>query len=250
MDDDSVVEVEVPVVDEALDPVGKTGRSQSMVWGYFTDVVQPQKLKAEVCKHCRHLINHHKKSESAINHLSKCSEFHHVMSVLEISERPDWFVSNKNRRPCGTTLLRPCRSLRHLMVSGPSTSFAYLRYRDPRRRRRRRSSRSISPRTTTPQGRLFSALRMFIFKKLFACCNPNKNIIPNRKKIAGELLNKCCYRLNANVDIRMKGAHLCLVTDGWSNIKKDPIINYIATSPTGCFFLESVSTGQKGHSAD
>ena len=95
VDDDSVVEVEVPVVDEALEPVRKTGRSQSMVWGYFTNVVQPQKLKAVVCKHCRHLINHHEKSESAINHLNACSEFRHVMNGLEISERPDWYVSNK-----------------------------------------------------------------------------------------------------------------------------------------------------------
>ena len=45
VDDDSVVEVEVTVVDEELEPVRNTGRSQSMVWGYFTDVVQPQKLK-------------------------------------------------------------------------------------------------------------------------------------------------------------------------------------------------------------
>ena len=60
VDDDSVVEVEVPVVDEALEPVRKPGRSQSMICGYFTDVEQPQKLKAAVCKHWRHHINHHK----------------------------------------------------------------------------------------------------------------------------------------------------------------------------------------------
>ena len=64
---------------------------------------------------------------------------------------------------------------------------------------------------------------------------PRKNMIPNRKKLAGELLNKCYNLLKANVDIRMEGAHLCLVTDGWSNIKNDPVINYIATSPTVCY---------------
>ena len=79
VDDDSAVKVEVPVVNEALEPVRKADRSQSMVWGYFTDVVQPQKLKAAVCKPCRHLINHHKKSESAINHLNKFSEFRHIL---------------------------------------------------------------------------------------------------------------------------------------------------------------------------
>ena len=79
---------------------------------------------------------------------------------------------------------------------------------------------------------------------------PNENIIPNRKKLAGELLNKCYDRLKANVDIRMIGAHLCLVTDGWSNNRNDPIINYIATSPTVCLFLESISTEQQVHSAD
>ena len=48
VDDDSVAEVKVPVVDKALKSVRKTGRRQIMLWGYFKKVVHPQMIKAAV----------------------------------------------------------------------------------------------------------------------------------------------------------------------------------------------------------
>ena len=37
--------------------------------------------------------------------------------------------------------------------------------------------------------------------------------------------------------------------DGWTNIKNDPVVNYMATSPEFSIFLESISTGQQLHDA-
>jgi len=45
----------------------------------------------------------------------------------------------------------------------------------------------------------------------------------------------------------MIGATSCLISDGWSNVNNDAIINYMAMSPESAMFLESVSTGQQGH---
>lgn len=44
----------------------------------------------------------------------------------------------------------------------------------------------------------------------------------------------------------MKGSTFCLTTDGWSNIRNDPVVNYMEVSPESSFFLESVSKFQQG----
>ncbi|KAH6586820.1 hypothetical protein BASA50_000184 [Batrachochytrium salamandrivorans] len=41
----------------------------------------------------------------------------------------------------------------------------------------------------------------------------------------------------------------CLTSDAWSNIKNEPIVNYMLISDSSTFFLESVSTGEQSHVA-
>ncbi|KAH9263996.1 hypothetical protein BASA83_012578 [Batrachochytrium salamandrivorans] len=41
----------------------------------------------------------------------------------------------------------------------------------------------------------------------------------------------------------------CLTSDAWSNIKNEPIVNYLLISDSSMFFLESVSTGEQSHDA-
>ncbi|KAH6588617.1 hypothetical protein BASA50_005438 [Batrachochytrium salamandrivorans] len=41
----------------------------------------------------------------------------------------------------------------------------------------------------------------------------------------------------------------CLTSDAWSNIKNEPIVNYMLISDSSTFFLESVSTGEQSHDA-
>ncbi len=48
--------------------VRNLGRSKSNIWACFTNTENPQKLKSVKCKHCKILVNHHKKSEYARNH--------------------------------------------------------------------------------------------------------------------------------------------------------------------------------------
>jgi Protein of unknown function (DUF 659) len=80
--------------------------------------------------------------------------------------------------------------------------------------------------------------------------HPNENLLPNHKKLGSSLLKKCYNSIPNKVNDCMKNAHMCLTTDGWSDIKNYPIVNYMTASPEVCFFLESVSTGQQSHNAN
>ena len=78
-----------------------------------------------------------------------------------------------------------------------------------------------------------------------AVLRPDPNLLPNRKKLASVLLNKCYTDIKGRVDDRLAKAVICITTDGWTNIKNDPVVNYMATSPKLSIFLESISTGQQ-----
>jgi hypothetical protein len=66
----------------------KCGRTQSPIWELFTDVADPHNAKSNICKHCKMLINYHKKSESVKVHLNNCAAFRKVMNNMEDDERP------------------------------------------------------------------------------------------------------------------------------------------------------------------
>ena len=46
------------------------------------------------------------------------------------------------------------------------------------------------------------------------------------------------------------GQFVCLTSNAWSNVVNDPVVNYMAVSPTKSHFLEAVHTEQQSHAAD
>ncbi len=66
----------------------KCGRQSSDLWSLYTDDVNPHQHKSAVCKHCRMLMNHHKKSESVKVHLNKCAPFRKLMNGMEEDKCP------------------------------------------------------------------------------------------------------------------------------------------------------------------
>ncbi|CAM9459167.1 unnamed protein product [Lampetra fluviatilis] len=50
----------------------KRGHKTADVWELFTEASQLHKAKSNMCKHCKTLINYHKKIESVKVHLNKC----------------------------------------------------------------------------------------------------------------------------------------------------------------------------------
>jgi hypothetical protein len=61
---------------------------------------------------------------------------------------------------------------------------------------------------------------------------PDPNLLPNRKMIAGTLLDRNYDHLKKMCDSSLgdQQQYFCIATDGWSNILNEPIVNYIATS--------------------
>ena len=73
----------------------KRGRVLSTVWSMFTDAPNPQQIKSALCKHCKTVVNHHKKSECAQTHLNHCKPFVKLMMGKDIADRPEWFCVKK-----------------------------------------------------------------------------------------------------------------------------------------------------------
>jgi hypothetical protein len=65
--------------------------------------------------------------------------------------------------------------------------------------------------------------------------------------LATSLLDACHEDVKTKVAKGMIGATSCLISEGWSNVINDAIINYMAASPEFALFLKSISTGQQGH---
>jgi hypothetical protein len=70
---------------------------------------------------------------------------------------------------------------------------------------------------------------------------------PNRRQLATSLLDAYHEDVKTKVAKGMIGATSSLISDGWSNVNNDAIINYMAALPKFAMFLELVSTGQQGH---
>lgn len=54
-------------------------------------------------------------------------------------------------------------------------------------------------------------------------------VLPTCQKLVGPLLNTCFNRLKIQVDTLLScgSKHICLTTDGWSNVHSEPIVNYM-----------------------
>ena len=84
-------------------------------------------------------------------------------------------------------------------------------------------------------------------KEAIRWLHPDDNILSNSKQLGSTLLGSCHAELLAKVDKRLSDSTMCLTTDGWTNIKNDSVINYMAVSPSYSLFLESVSNGHQAH---
>ena len=225
------------------------GRMVSNVWGWFTDETEPQKKKSAICKHCQQRVNHHRKSEMARAHMNGCAGFRSVMNGLEHSYRPDWYVANKkgggkNQNYASKIMSSP---------DGTSTG-TYSRQTSIRAYALPAMSQYEKKQFQTQiamhyyaTGTSFQRVEDVHLRAAIKLLRPDSNVLPNRKQLAGVLLENCHKDLQSKVNERMMGATSCLTSDAWTNIKNDSVMNYMAVSPDCSLFLESVSTGQQGH---
>jgi hypothetical protein len=167
------------------------------------------------------------------------------MNGLNIEERPIWYECNKksiSRSHLGKTLALPSAST----MDQSSIRNYFL---PPVSAKDKTSFQTHIALHYYATGTSFQRVEDGHLARASAMLRPDANLIPDRRKLASGLLDKCYDDIKSRVDARMFNAIACITTDGWTNIKNDPVVNYMATSSNFCFFLESVYTGQQGHNA-
>lgn len=71
--------------------------------------------------------------------------------------------------------------------------------------------------------------------------------LPKRNKLSNELLNKTYKNVTENITQHVKEANLvCITSDGWTNLRCEPIINFMVTTPKPVFW-KAIETKEKRH---
>src|SRR3989337_1807409 len=71
--------------------------------------------------------------------------------------------------------------------------------------------------------------------------------LPKRNKLSNELLNKTYKNVTENVTQHVKETNLvCITSDGWTNSRCEPIINFMVTTPKPIFW-KAIETKEKRH---
>ncbi|GBC39217.2 zinc finger BED domain-containing protein 1-like [Rhizophagus irregularis DAOM 181602=DAOM 197198] len=102
---------------------------------------------------------------------------------------------------------------------------------------------------------LFSAGVPFAFVEnplviqFFKCLRPSFKL-PNRRKLAGDLLNDVYDEVKLQTDEQISKANtLYMVSDGWSNINQESVQNFIICTPKPVFFNATFS-GEESHTGE
>ncbi len=214
----------------------KVGRPSDRFWDYFTETAEPYKLLSSTCKHCGNVVNYHKKLEQAKTHLLKCPPFIRLMNGSPISTRPDWF-NNKRSKKCGSNPSSSSSSLKQFFL--PKMSETALQ-----------SLEEEIAMHYYLTGTSFQRIEEPHLLNAFKICHPDV-VLPNRRKLGGALLNKAFESVQSKVLEYFSSPNMCvsIITDSWSNISNDSVVNYMAVGQK-TFFLEAVYTGQQSHNAE
>lgn len=102
---------------------------------------------------------------------------------------------------------------------------------------------------------LFSAGIPFAFVdnplviQFFKCLRPSFKL-PNRRKLADDLLDDVYEEVKLQTDEQISKAKiLCMVSDGWSNINRESVQNFIVCTPKPIFFNATFS-GEESHTGE
>jgi len=217
----------------------KRGRQGSDMWSLYTNDVNPHQHKSAICKHCRMLMNHHKKSESVKVHLNKCAPFRKLMNGMEEDKRPAWYTANKKpRKPMSTSSVAPSSSRQR--------SIKEFTIHVVNKQQKVQFQKHIAMHYYAT-GSSFQRVEDVHLIDAIKTLRPDDGLLPNRRQLTTSLLDVCHEDVKTKVAKGMIGATSYLISDDWSNVNNDAIINYMAVSPESALFLESVSTGQQGH---
>jgi len=74
--------------------------------------------------------------------------------------------------------------------------------------------------------------------------------LPNRRKIANELLDEVYEDVKIQADEQIsKATTLCMVSDGWSNVNRESVHNFVVCTPKP-FFFDATFSSEESHTAE
>ncbi|KAH6578244.1 hypothetical protein BASA60_003702 [Batrachochytrium salamandrivorans] len=186
-----------------------------------------------VCQHCGHQICASKEIRTSISHLLRCNPFLKEMMLLDPINRPDWFNNAKanKRKTTGA------RSSAGISQSSSQTG-SILQYTLPKLMKRdlTKIEEALAMHYYLT-GTAFSRIEEENLLSAFRICRPDI-VLPDRKELGGALLDSCYAKVKSVVDNHIEEMKLnaCLTSDAWSNIKNEPIVNYMLISDSSTFF--------------
>ncbi len=178
----------------------KFSRTQSPIWELFIDAADPHNAKLNVCKHCKTLVNYHKKSESVKVHLNNCAAFRKVMNNMEDDERPEWYRRNKKGATRPVPLAKNARSVSGVSSSLQSSIKQYaLSVVSKTQKAKFQKHMALHYYTT---GTSFQRVEDLHLKNAICALHPNESLLLSHKQLSSTLMDKCHVELLSKVNLR------------------------------------------------
>lgn len=221
----------------------KGGRAIGDCWSYLTDRegldlgVFKRQNQGE-CKWCKNMVKFNQKADRVREHLRKCKEFIDSQMILHSDDRPSWFEAEV--KPATDTKKR--KTTAETSNSGKGKLVVY-KERILTKKEQTKFENMIGLHFILTGSAFQRADEENLLNSYRFLCPSIK--VPSRKQIAGPILKRIYDMYSALALTWLIGAIICLASDGWTNIKNLPVVNYMAINPDKSLFVESVSKDVK-----
>ncbi|XP_060523246.1 uncharacterized protein LOC132700133 [Cylas formicarius] len=225
------------------------GKSKSRIWNCFTEIRDGSKVKG-ICKYCGAIYVTH--ADRMTKHIIKQCKLVPEVVRKEYYERTktnlieykltEGTLSVKNKRLHSEIDHNPSENA-SICPSSSQTSSQHFKIQ------KLTSFDNISEPEQSALQTLFCeavyssncALSMFEsdkWKQFFGKLRPAFKI-PDRKTIASSQLDKCYNKIKSNIqEILDNENNITLMSDGWTNVRNEGIINYMLHTKQGDFFYD------------
>ena len=215
----------------------KAGRKPSPLWKWLLDDPQPPKQEISVCQHCLGSVSHHHHSHIVETHLQKCGAFKDFLAARPLLPQPSW-LGSKRGRSVSVDDEKP------IELPSPKTP--------------KKGSDLFTP---EQKQNLINCIAMYVFTSTTSFLGiENTHLVrgfkeigvklPDRHALGGRILDENYSRVKSVVEEKLQNDSWTLATDAWSNVNKEPVINYTMVNPSQSTFLSSVYTGEESHTGE
>lgn len=236
----------------------KRGKPVHPIWSDSFDVPDVHCIQSPnnaLCKHCKQSVRHHHKTLSVETHLRKCQPFKNIMMDKPVRDRPDWWNNGvngayKKAKVATSSSSKSVSSFGNLTQSSlRSFAIPHLNATEQKKFNQEIAMHFYCTGTS------FVRVEDPYLLRAMQLLRPGTRL-PTRKQLAddssGGLLESCYQRVKAEVGklLSLNKQYICITSDAWSSTLNEPIVNYMAVSPTKSLFLEAVHTEDQPHDAE